>query len=152
LLTSVAISFSIITLIAVLIVVSFVATSTVQSLQSLFEVFPALQISNITGFLVMFVIPVFLVLVVTTFLYKLLPAKKVSLRHAFQGAFFTAVFLEVARHLFTLYVLTAAAQYGAVYGPLSTFVIFLLWVFYSACIFLIGAEIVRNLEVSRSRP
>jgi uncharacterized BrkB/YihY/UPF0761 family membrane protein len=38
---------------------------------------------------------------------------------------------------------------GTIYGPLSAFVIFLLWVFYSSCIFLIGAEIVRNLEDSR---
>lgn len=152
LLTSIAFSLFIVTLIAALVVISFAATSAVQMLQTLLEVFPALQIGNVTGFLVRFVIPVFLVLVVTAFLYKLLPVKKVSLRNAFRGAFFTSVFLEVARHLFTLYVVTTAAQYGAVYGPLSTFVFFLLWVFYSACIFLIGAEIVRNLEVGGSRP
>ncbi len=149
---SVAISFFIVTLIAALIVVSFAATSALQMLQSLLKVFPALEISGITGLFVRFVIPVFLVLVVTAFLYKLLPAKKVSLRHAFRGAFFTAVFLEVARHLFTLYVIRAAAQFGAVYGSLSTFVIFLLWIYYSACIFLIGAEIVRDLETGRSGP
>ncbi|HAM51008.1 MAG TPA: hypothetical protein DCP92_10095 [Nitrospiraceae bacterium] len=34
---------------------------------------------------------------------------------------------------------------GTIYGPLSAFVIFLLWVFYSSCIFLIGAEVVHNL-------
>jgi uncharacterized BrkB/YihY/UPF0761 family membrane protein len=40
---------------------------------------------------------------------------------------------------------------GTIYGPLSAFVIFLLWVFYSSCIFLIGAEVVHNLEVSRGK-
>ncbi len=145
-LTSVAISFFIVTLIAALVVVSFVATSAVQMIQSLLEVFPALIIGNITGFLVRFVIPILMVLVVTSFLYKLLPAKKILPRHAFRGAVFTTVLLEVARHLFTLYILTAKAQFGTIYGSLSTFVVFLMWVFYSACIFLIGAEIVRSLD------
>lgn len=149
---SIVFSFLIITLIAALVVVSFAATWAVQMLQSFLEVFPSLRIGRLTGFLIRFVIPVLLVIVVNAFLYKFLPAAKVSLRSAVRGALFTAVFLEIARHLFTLYVVTSAAQYGAVYGPLSTFVIFLLWVFYSACIFLIGAEIVRNLEVGRSRP
>lgn len=147
--TSVLLSLFIITLIAALIFISFAATSAVQMLRSLLEVFPALRIGKITGFLVRFVIPVFVVLIVATALYKLLPAKGVSLRHAFQGALFTSVFLEIARHLFTLYVVTAAAQYGAIYGSLSTFIIFLMWVFYSACIFLIGSEIVCNLTSVR---
>jgi membrane protein len=146
--TSIVFSFIIITLIAALVVASFAATWAVQMLQSSLEIFPVLRIGRLTGFLVRFVIPVLLVIVVNAFLYKFLPAAKVSLRNALRGAFFTAFFLEAARHLFTLYVVYAAGQYGAVYGPLSTFVIFLLWVFYSACIFLIGAEIVRNLEAN----
>jgi membrane protein len=144
-LTSFAFSLFVITLIALLLVVSFAATWAVQMLQSFLQVFPALRIGRLTGFLAIFVIPVLLVIVLTAFLYKLLPAKKVLLSHAFRGALFTAVCLEVARHLFTLYIIEAAGQYGAIYGSLSTFVIFLLWIFYSSCIFLIGAEIVCNL-------
>lgn len=34
---------------------------------------------------------------------------------------------------------------GTIYGPLSAFMIFLLWVFYSSCIFLVGAKFVHNL-------
>jgi membrane protein len=146
LLTSVFFSFFVITMIAVLILVSFAATWAVQMLGALLEIFPSLQIGAITGFLVRFVIPVLLVLFVTTVLYILLPVKRASCAHAFRGGLFTSVFLEAARHLFTLYVVTAAPRYGAIYGPLSTLVILLLWVFYSACIFFIGAEIVRNLE------
>lgn len=143
---SVVFSFFIITLIATLIVISFAATAALQMLRSFLEVFPALRIGKITGFFVNFIIPVFVVFVVVSFLYKLLPAKRVSLRHAFRGAFFTSVFLEIARHIFTLYAVTMAARYGAIYGSLSTFILFLIWVFYSACIFLIGAEIVCNLS------
>jgi membrane protein len=144
-LTSIVFSFFIVTLIAVLIAISFLATSAVLMLKSLLSIFPALEVSAITTFLVRFVIPVFLVLFVTTSLYKFLPLKKVRLVHAFRGGIFTSVFLEVARHLFTLYVMLASGRYGAIYGSLSTFVILLLWVFYSSAIFFIGAEIVRNL-------
>lgn len=142
---SVLFSFFIVSLIAALIFVSFAATSAVQVIQPLLEVFPALKIGTITGFVVRFVIPVFVVLISVVFLYKILPTRRISLRHAFQGALFTSIFLEIARHLFALYVVTAAAQFGAIYGSLATFVVFLMWVFYSACIFLVGAEIVCNL-------
>jgi membrane protein len=145
LLPSIVSSFFIVTLIAALIVISFAATSAVLMLRSLLAVFPALEVGAITAFLARFVIPVFLVLFLTTALYKFLPLKKVRLGHAFRGGIFTSVFLEVARHLFTLYVMLAAGRYGAIYGSLSTFVIVLLWVFYSSAIFFIGAEIVRNL-------
>ena len=147
---SVVFSFFIITLIAALIVISFAATTAIQMLRSFLEVFLDLRIGKITGFLVKFVIPVLVVFVVASFLYKLLPAKRVSLRHAFRGAFFTSVFLEIARHIFTLYAVTMAARYGAIYGSLSTLIIFLLWIFYSACIFLIGAEIVCNLSSTQA--
>jgi len=39
---------------------------------------------------------------------------------------------------FTIYVVKVAKP-GTIYGPLSAFVLFLLWVFYSSCIFLVGA-------------
>jgi uncharacterized BrkB/YihY/UPF0761 family membrane protein len=39
-----------------------------------------------------------------------------------------------------------------IYGSLTAVVAFLLWVFYAACIFLIGAEIVKNLESAKGHP
>ena len=145
-LISIIMSFFIITLIAVLITISFAATSVIQILKLMIMDSTGLQIGIITGFLIRFVIPVFLVFIIATILYTLLPVKKTSLRNAFWGGFFTAIFLEAARHFFTYYVVNAAGQFGAIYGSLSSVVIFLLWVFYAACIFLIGAEIVKNLS------
>jgi membrane protein len=78
-------------------------------------------------------------------LYLILPNTKVPLKHALLGGLLTTVLLEIAKHLFTLYMLTAAVRYGAIYGSLTSVVIFLLWVFYAASIFLIGGEVVYNL-------
>jgi membrane protein len=145
-LISIIMSFFIISLIAVLITISFAATSVIQMLKLIIMDSTGLQIGIITGFLIRFVIPVFLVFIIATILYKLMPVKKTAFRNSLWGGFFTAIFLEVARHFFTLYVVNAAGRFGTIYGSLSSVVIFLLWVFYAACIFLIGAEIVKNLS------
>ncbi len=142
-------SLSIVSLVVLFIVVSFGATSALRMLRPAITALTGLKIGIATGFIIRYVIPVLFVFVVSTALYVLLPLKRTALRHALRGGLFTAVFLEAARHLFTLYVVTAAPQFGAVYGSLSSFVILLLWVFYSASIFLIGAEIVSSLKGSQ---
>jgi membrane protein len=147
-LISVVMSFFMISIIAGFIIISFAATSAIQMLNTVFTDFTGLQIGIVVSFLMRFVIPVFLVFITTAILYAMLPVKKIALRHALCGGVFTALLLEVARHLFNLYVSTIAIQIGAIYGPLSSIVIFLLWIYYAACIFLVGAEIVRTLSIA----
>ncbi len=129
---------------------SFAATSMISMLTPIQEFLPGLRIGRISAFFIRFVVPFFIMLVTVAMLYKLLPKKKVRVSRALSGALFTTILLEVAKHLFTLYVLNVF-KLGSIYGPLSAFVIFLLWVFYSASIFLIGAEVVHNLEARRGR-
>jgi membrane protein len=147
---SVILSLCIITALMAFILISFSATSIISILEPLQELFPDLKLGGLAVFFIRFVIPFVIMFVTVAMLYILLPQKRVSFRHAVSGALFTAVFLETAKHLFTLYVVNVF-RLGTIYGPLSAFVIFLLWVFYSACIFLIGAEVVHNLEVSKGR-
>lgn len=151
-LISIIMPFFIVTLIAVLITISFTATSVIQVLKLMILDSTGLQVGIITGFLIQFVIPVFFVFITVTILYTLLPVKKTALRNAAWGGCFTAIFLEAARHFFTLYAVNAASRFGAIYGSLSSMVIFLLWIFYAACIFLIGAEIVKNLGDAERKP
>jgi membrane protein len=140
---SIILSLIIITLIIVIILFSFIATSFIPLLKALKPTFPQLQIGMITRFLIRYVVPFFIVLFTVTVLYILLPKCKVKTIHAFFGALFTTIFLEIAKHLFTWYV-GSVVKYGTIYGSLTAFIIFLLWVFYSSCIFLIGAEIVHH--------
>ncbi len=150
-LSSLVRAFFIFTLIALFIIVSFVATSFLHMLKPAVASLTGLEIGIVTSFLIRFVIPVLFIFLMATTLYALLPVKRPALRDALWGGLFTAIFLEGARHLFTIYVVTTAPQFGAVYGSLSSFVIVLLWMYYSACIFLIGAEIVNLLRTSRGR-
>lgn len=72
--------------------------------------------------------------------YWLFPNRKVTFKAAFGGAVFTGLLWEAAKHLFSFYI-TRIADYSKIFGSLSAFIILFLWVYYSAYIFLLGAEL-----------
>lgn len=149
-LISILLSLVIITLMIIFIIISFGASSAILMLKFSDKIFPGLVISRISSFLIRFVIPLLLIFLTATTLYILLPQKNIKFRHAVSGGLFTALFLEIAKHLFTFYFASKAyQQIGAIYGSISVFITFLLWIFYSACIFLIGAEVVHNSALDK---
>ncbi len=145
---SLIISLIVVTLIIALIILSFAAASVFPLLEAMKPFLPALRIGRFTGFIIRFVFPFIMVLFTVTAIYRLIPKAKVKLSNAFKGATFTTLFLEIAKHVFTWYV-SVIVHFGRIYGPLTAFVLFLLWTFYSCSIFLIGAEVVHNLGTSR---
>ncbi|HSB29982.1 MAG TPA: YihY/virulence factor BrkB family protein [Candidatus Sulfobium mesophilum] len=141
---SILISLLAVTGIIVLLIVSFGAASVIPFLNALKPYFPDVRVGKLTALLIRFVLPFVLVLFTVTLMYKLLPRVKVKMLNAIQGALFTTIFLEMAKHIFTWYVVSIA-HLGKIYGSLTAFIFFLLWMFYSSCIFLMGAEMVHNL-------
>jgi membrane protein len=145
---SILISFLVVTLIISLLILSFAASSIIPLLKVLAPFLPGLKIGKITYFIIRFILPFILILFIITMIFYLIPKKRVRLLTAFKGAIFTTIFLEVAKYIFTWYI-SSVAQFGKIYGPLSAFIIFLLWIFYSSSIFLIGAELVYILGYSK---
>ncbi len=141
---SVLLSLAVITLMMALLILSFVAASLLPLLKVIKPLVPVLKIGKLTAFTIAYLVPFVLVLLTVTAVYVLMPNAKVKLPSALKGAFFTTVFLEIAKHLFTWYV-ASITDLGKIYGPLTAVIVFLLWMFYSSSIFLIGAEIVHNL-------
>lgn len=82
-----------------------------------------------------------------TLLYAAVPNARVPIRHALLGGLFTAVLLELAKALFGLYV-RLFPGYQLIYGAFATVPLFLLWIYTSWLIVLVGAELVCNLGVS----
>ncbi|OGR04967.1 MAG: hypothetical protein A2511_15885 [Deltaproteobacteria bacterium RIFOXYD12_FULL_50_9] len=142
---SILVSLLVVALIIALLTTAFTAASLIPLLNTMDPGLAFLRLGRISKFLVQYFVPFGLVLLSTSLLYKIVPKTGVNPRAALKGAFFTAVLLEIAKHLFTWFV-SSVAQYGKIYGPLSAFILFLLWMFYASVIFLIGAKIVYNLE------
>jgi len=150
-LMSFVISLFMITLVSLFVIISFGATTAVSLLRVLKNYLPGLKIGLLIEFLIGYAIPFLLLFLTATSLYLFLPRGRVRLKSVISGAVFASLLFEAAKHLFAIYVVEVA-RLGAIYGPLSVFVMFLLWVFYSSAIFLVGAEIVHNLDSKMGSP
>jgi membrane protein len=84
--------------------------------------------------------------------YKVAPSRRIGWRTALVAAAFTAVAFEVAKRLFALYVARFAtfdrlASDANVVG----FFLFLLWVYYTCYVFLLGGEVAETYDLVRLR-
>ncbi len=84
------------------------------------------------------------------FMYLVIPNRKVKWRSALTGALVAAVFFEMAKRGFAWYV-TTFPGYQKVYGALATIPLFLVWVYVSWIIVLLGGVIAATLESTRWR-
>ncbi|MFN3406474.1 MAG: YhjD/YihY/BrkB family envelope integrity protein [Caldimicrobium sp.] len=80
-------------------------------------------------------------------LYIYFPARKVSKKAALMGALFSTLLWYIFSYAFGIYV-KKALSYSKLYGSLTVFPIFILFLFINWLIFLIGAEITYLLEKS----
>lgn len=83
------------------------------------------------------------------FVYMVIPNARVRLRHAAVGSAVTAVLIELAKFGFGLYV-TNFRSYELIYGAFAAVPLFLLWIYVSWMIILLGAEIIAWLADTRS--
>jgi len=72
-------------------------------------------------------------------LYRFVPPKKLDNKSLFQGALFASFSYEVIKSLFSYYI-TEINDYSSIFGPLSTIVILMIWIWYTCFLFVIGAE------------
>lgn len=130
---------------AIMAALTSIAMTTLSYLLESYEV-NLFGLGYVYGFIVLlffrFLVPFLVVSAVIAAVYRVLAGSNLDLRHAFFGSVLFTVLWELAKQLFALYV-SNFLSYNKFYGSLGTLMILLLWIFYSANIFLFSASIAR---------
>ena len=88
------------------------------------------------------ILPAVIGLILFTMILQYLPRRHVQFGHAFAGAFVTTALWWGAKWVFGVYYTHAKdLTWGILYGPLGSLMAALVFLYYSCCIFLLGAEI-----------
>jgi membrane protein len=83
-------------------------------------------------------------------IFKLLPSRHISWRTALVAAVFCALGFEVAKRLYALYVIRfATLDRVASDANIVALLLFLLWVYYTAYLFLLGGEVAEMYDLIR---
>ena len=86
-----------------------------------------------------------------TMLYKLVPARRVPVRDAMIGALLAATAFEMAKLGFKIYI-RQVPTYRVVYGALAALPLFLVWIYVSWIILLLGAAVSATLAERGGKP
>ena len=87
---------------------------------------------------------------VFTLIYAFVPARSVPFRLALFGGLLAAIAFEAAKHGFRFYI-TQVPTYQVIYGALATLPLFLIWIYLSWVIVLVGAAITATLAERHGR-
>jgi membrane protein len=90
------------------------------------------------------------ILLMFLLIYRYLPRRRTPWRMAAVAAVFSALAWELLKGLFAVYILHAPS-WQRVYGALVTPVIIVLWIYYSAVVFILGGEVAHVYELLRVR-
>ena len=82
-----------------------------------------------------------LVTVLFALIYKLIPRVRIAWRDVWVGAAVTSALFAVGKFLIGLYI--GKSSVASAFGAAGSLVVMMVWVYYSAQIFLLGAEFTR---------
>ncbi|MFQ5847872.1 MAG: YihY/virulence factor BrkB family protein [Candidatus Methylomirabilales bacterium] len=95
-------------------------------------------------------IPFLLMCVVFLLIYLVAPARAVPFGSAILGALIASLLWQIAKELYSYYLLHYA-RYDQLYGPLGAVIGLVLWIYYTAVILLVGAEVAEVHARRKSR-
>lgn len=133
-----------------LLLVSLVASAALAGLESLIGSFMAQWnlILPVLDFTVSFAMTSLLFAMI----YKYVPREPLAWGDVWIGAVVTALLFTIGKHLIGIYL--GKSSFNSAYGAAGSLVVLLLWIYYSAQIFLLGAEFTRvvTYEYGSRRP
>lgn len=117
------------------------AMSFTASLESFVIVQKILSLSVFSYFYLLFlkILPVILVCLALLFIYKFIPNTQVSWKGGLCGALVAGIMWQASQKLFITYQI-GVSKYNAIYGSFAQVPLFLIWLYLSWIIVLLGAE------------
>lgn len=88
------------------------------------------------------VVPFLLIFVAFVLIYRLVPNRRISFGEVWPGALVASLLWTVLRFGFTFYA-TNIANYDSAFGPISTAITLLVFLYFASVIVLLGAEVAR---------
>jgi membrane protein len=95
-------------------------------------------------------VPFLLMLIVFLLIYLVAPARAIPFSSALLGAIGAAILWLLTKEIYS-YFLLRYARYDELYGPLGALIGLILWIYYTAVILLLGAEVAYVHEQRRAR-
>lgn len=143
---------STILIVPVLMVAAISLTATVNN-NALVQNMLANELISVVYVLILKIVPYIIVWMVLLFLYLLLPSTRVRFVPALLGAVIGGTIWQLAQWAYIAFQI-GAAKYNAIYGSFAQLPLFLIWVYMSWVIVLLGAEIcfvIQNYKTLLSR-
>jgi len=91
-------------------------------------------------------VAVFFTFLAFSLTYLIVPNTRVNIKHALLGGIVATILFELSKQGFALYI-SSNKTYQNIYGALSTIPIFLVWIYISWLVILIGAITSRSLDL-----
>jgi len=134
-----AVSFIVIVGIGVLLLVSVAASAAFAAINAFFA--DSLPVPPHVTHALNLVISFAMIPLLLAFVYKLLPDERIAWSDVWVGAVVTSLLFLVGKWIIGIYLSVSTLQ--SVYGAAGSFVIVLVWVYYSAQVFFFGAELTK---------
>jgi membrane protein len=110
---------------------------------SLREMFPGVAV--VAVYIVNVVVMLIIVSLLFAVIFKLLPDAYIKWKYVMTGSIFTAILFMMGKYGFTFYL--NQTDMGSVYGPASSLVVLILWIYYSATVLFFGAEFTKAYSI-----
>lgn len=139
-------SFIMILAVGFLLLALLVATTALSLVSRFFDFLPGFTVLvDMFNFLLTFAIITFLFAII----YKILPDVKMSWSDVWAGSAFTSLLFSIGKLLIGFYL--GSGRMKSVYGAAGSIIILLFWFYFSAQVFLFGAEFTRVYSIYRSK-
>lgn len=132
-----------ISVVIIFLIIVMTITAIVEAVPRLFPGFFTTFIIRANRFqhLIIQFMPVLTIFILLIVFYKYIPNCKVFWREAIVASSFSGIAMLVTKSAFVWYITQGPNSYSLVYGSLGTVVAFMLWIYLSSCIILIGGHI-----------